>query len=52
MIKAEVVSTMQVVKARNRKMIICKIFVKDDTDACEITWYNQPYLKEQLKPRK
>ena len=52
LIKAEVVSTMQVVKARNRKMTICKIFVKDDTDACEITWYNQPYLKEQLKPRK
>ncbi len=19
------------------------------TDSCEITWYNQPYLKEQLK---
>ena len=52
LIKAEVVSPMQVVRARNRKMTICKIVVKDETDACEITWYNQPYLKEQLKARK
>ena len=39
---------MQVITTRNRKMKICKIIVKDDTDACEITWYNQPYLKQNF----
>jgi len=40
---------MQVIRTRNRNMTICRIVVKDETDSCEITWYNQPYLKAQLK---
>lgn len=40
---------MQVIRARNKKMTICKIIVRDDTDVCEITWYNQPYLKNRFK---
>lgn len=40
---------MQVIRARNRKMTICKMIVRDETDACEITWYNQAYLKEKFK---
>ncbi len=40
---------MQVIRTRNRKMTICKIIVSDMTDACEIVWYNQPYLKDKLK---
>lgn len=48
LIKASVVTSMQVIRTKS-KMTICKIIVKDDTDACEITWYNQPYLKSQFK---
>lgn len=40
---------MQVIKTRNKKMTICKMIVRDNTDACEIVWYNQPYLKSQFK---
>ncbi|MDE5830869.1 MAG: hypothetical protein K2H53_04330 [Clostridia bacterium] len=49
LIKAYVVTSMQTIRARARKMTICKIIVKDDTDACEIIWYNQPYLKDRFK---
>lgn len=52
LIRAFAVTSMQVTRARNRKMTICKLIVRDETDACEITWYNQPYLKEQIKVRK
>lgn len=45
LVKAFVTSRMQVITTRNRRMKICKLIVKDDTDALEITWYNQPYLK-------
>lgn len=47
-IKAFVVSKMQIITARNKKMKICKMIVRDDTDACEITWYNQQYLKQNF----
>lgn len=30
-------------------MKICKMIVRDDTDACEMIWYNQPYLKTNFK---
>lgn len=49
LIKAYVVSRMQIVTAKNRKMKICKMIVRDDTDACEVVWYNQPYLKQNFK---
>ena len=40
---------MQVVTTRNKRMKICKMIVRDDTDACELTWYNQPYLKQNFR---
>lgn len=49
LIKARVVTPMQVIRTRNKKMTICKIIVSDGTDVCEIVWYNQPYLKQTLK---
>lgn len=49
MINVYIVTGMQVVRTRNRKMTICKMIVKDETDACELIWYNQPYLKEQFR---
>ena len=26
-----------------------KLIVRDDTDVCQITWFNQPYLKDKFK---
>lgn len=26
-------------------LTLCKLMVRDETGACQITWYNQPYLK-------
>lgn len=49
LIKAYAVTNMQVIRTRSKNMTICRIIVKDETDACEITWYNQPYLKSQFK---
>ncbi len=48
LIKATVVTKMQVISTRNRRMKICKMIVRDDTDACEVVWYNQPYLKQRF----
>lgn len=48
LIKAYIVSKMQVITTKNRKMKICRIIVRDDTDSCEIIWYNQPYLKQNF----
>ena len=48
LIKAMVISKMQVITTRSRGMKICKMIVRDDTDACEIVWYNQPYLKQSF----
>lgn len=49
LIKAYVVTKMQVITTRNKGMKICRMIVRDETDSCEITWYNQPYLKTQFK---
>ncbi len=49
LIKAYVVSRLQVITAKSKKMKICKMIVKDATDACEIIWYNQPYLKQSFR---
>ena len=38
LIKGTVVTKMQVISARNRRMKICKMIVRDDTDACEVDW--------------
>lgn len=51
LIKAYVLSPMQVIRTKSRKMTICKMIVRDETDACEMIWYNQPYLKQQFKVR-
>lgn len=40
---------MQIISARNRKMTICRMIVRDETDSCVMVWYNQTYLKNQFK---
>ncbi len=33
-------------------LLMCKLMVQDETGACQIVWYNQPYLKNSFKPNK
>lgn len=33
-----------------RNMTILKMNVRDDTGICQITWFNQPYLKSMFRP--
>lgn len=32
-----------------KNMVICKVIAKDDTGSAVLTWFNQPYVKKQLK---
>ena len=36
------------VRIRNGKTMQ-KLIVRDDTDTCQITWFNQPYLKDKFQ---
>ena len=47
LIKAIVVSRMSEIRIR-KNMVMYKLTVRDDTGVCNITWYNQPYLKKQF----
>ena len=33
-----------------KNLTLYKLVVRDETGACQITWYNQPYLKNVFKP--
>ena len=33
-----------------RNMTILKMNARDDTGVCQITWFNQPYLKNMFRP--
>lgn len=33
----------------NPKLTICKLTVRDETGSCQITWYNQKYIKNSIK---
>ncbi len=47
----EVMPVTRVNVARIRSnMTIVKMNVRDDTGICQITWFNQPYLKNMFKP--
>ncbi len=30
-------------------LTLCKLIVRDESGTCQITWYNQPYLKNVFK---
>ena len=45
LIEGIVVSKIKEIRTYKRGMTIYKLLIKDDSEACEITWYNQPYLK-------
>ncbi len=48
LIRAVVVSRMTEVRIR-KNMVMYKLTVRDETGACNITWFNQPYLKKSFK---
>ena len=33
----------------NRNRSLEKLLIKDDTDNCVVTWFNQPYVKDKIK---
>lgn len=47
LIEAIVVSRIVELKIR-KNMTMYKLTVRDDTGICNITWFNQPYLKKQF----
>ncbi len=49
LISAYPVSRMNEIKIR-KNLTLCKLIVRDETGTCQITWYNQSYLKNNFKP--
>ena len=49
LIEVMAVSRMSEIRTRKRNMTIYKLIVRDDTDSCILTWYNQSYLKSIFK---
>lgn len=47
LIKVICVSRLSNVRIRNGKTMQ-KLIVRDDTNTCQITWFNQPYLKDKF----
>lgn len=43
------VARMNEIKIRGN-LILCKLIVRDETGTCQITWYNQSYLKNTFQP--
>jgi len=52
LISAIVVSKINEIRTRSKKMTIYKLIVRDDTATCIMTWYNQSYLKNIFKLRR
>lgn len=49
LIEAIVTSRMREIRTYKKKMTIYKLIVRDETDSCELVWYNQPYLKNMFQ---
>jgi len=49
LIEAIVNSKMREIRTYKRNMTIYKLIVRDETDSCELVWYNQSYLKNIFK---
>ena len=45
LIEAIVVSKIKEIRTYKRNMTIYKLIVRDETECCELIWYNQSYLK-------
>ena len=49
LIEGIVTSRIKEIITHRRNMIIYKLIVRDETDSCELIWYNQSYLKNMFK---
>ncbi len=49
LIKGIVTSRIREIRTYRRNMTIYKLIVRDETDSCELIWYNQSYLKNMFK---
>lgn len=49
LISACPVARMSEIRIR-KNLTLCKLIVRDETGTCQITWYNQSYLKNNFKP--
>ena len=49
LIEAIVTSRMREIRTYKRNMTIYKLIVRDETDSCELIWYNQSYLKNMFQ---
>ena len=48
LISAYCVTRVAEIKVRNH-LTLCKLTVRDETGSCQITWYNQKYLRNSIK---
>ena len=48
LISAYSVTRVAEIKVRNH-LTLCKLTVRDETGSCQITWYNQKYLRNSIK---
>ena len=49
LIEAIVTSRMREIRTYKKNMTIYKLIVQDETDSCELVWYNQSYLKNMFQ---
>lgn len=49
LIEGIVTSRIREIRTHRRNMTIYKLIVRDETDSCELVWYNQSYLKKMFK---
>lgn len=49
LIEAIITSRMREIRTYKKNMTIYKLIVRDETDSCELIWYNQSYLKNMFQ---
>ena len=49
LIEGIVTSRIKEIRTHRRNMTIYKLIVRDETDSCELIWYNQSYLKKMFE---
>ena len=50
LIEAIATSRVSEIRTRNKRVVLYKLIVRDETGSCTITWYNQKYLRSKIIP--
>ena len=50
LIEAIATSRISEIRTRNKRVVLYKLIVRDETGSCTITWYNQKYLRNKIIP--